>query len=560
MTDQPLIDISPENWRIVRDILQRHLPDREVWAFGSRAKWTAKEYSDLDIAVIGDEPLSIGVMAKLNEAFQESALPFKVDVVDLAGITPSFRKVIEAGKVLVQKRTFTSTKIGAGFDATEMLGESAIPSGWTIGLVSEFAEINKESITKKNQPTRIEYLDISSVGTRNAGQATAMSFADAPSRARRVVKSGDTLIATVRPNLKSYVFISNASPRLVASTGFAVISPKKIKDARWLHYFLTSDIFNEYLVRMADGGAYPAFNPNLIAESQILVPPSRVREDIGNFLGALDDKIDLLRETNATLEAIAQALFKSWFVDFDPVRATAEGREPEGVPPEIAELFPSEFEDSEIGEIPKGWTVEPFGKLLGHAIGGDWGKDDADDEHSTAVAIVRGTDIPDIKVGNLDGVPRRFVSPKKLKSRRLQDGDLIIEVSGGSKTQATGRSLYCTDGLLDDFGTPVVPASFCRLFRPADKHLGILLAIHLSSIYAAGKMWNYQVQSTGLANFQTTHFLESELVVVPSEPIREAFFDCVRPLIERQQMADIRTTALLRDSLLPRLLNGALKV
>jgi type I restriction enzyme S subunit len=102
MVDQPLIDISPENWRIVRDILQRYVPDREVWAFGSRAKWTAKEFSDLDIAIIGDKPLSIALTADLREAFQESALPFKVDIVDWANITPSFRQVIQAVKIQIQ--------------------------------------------------------------------------------------------------------------------------------------------------------------------------------------------------------------------------------------------------------------------------------------------------------------------------------------------------------------------------------------------------------------------------------------------------------------------------
>ena len=102
MVDQPLIDISPENWRIVRDILQRYVPDREVWAFGSRAKWTAKEFSDLDIAIIGDKPLSIALTADMREAFQESALPFKVDIVDWANITPSFRQVIQAAKIQIQ--------------------------------------------------------------------------------------------------------------------------------------------------------------------------------------------------------------------------------------------------------------------------------------------------------------------------------------------------------------------------------------------------------------------------------------------------------------------------
>ena len=102
MVDQPLIDISPENWQIVRDILQRYVPDREVWAFGSRAKWTAKEFSDLDITIIGDKPLSIALTADLREAFQESALPFKVDIVDWVNITPSFQQVIQAAKIQIQ--------------------------------------------------------------------------------------------------------------------------------------------------------------------------------------------------------------------------------------------------------------------------------------------------------------------------------------------------------------------------------------------------------------------------------------------------------------------------
>ena len=102
MVDQPLIDISPENWQIVREILQRYVPDREVWAFGSRAKWTAKEFSDLDLAIIGDTPLSIALTADMKEAFQESALPFKIDIVDWANITPSFQQVIQAAKIQIQ--------------------------------------------------------------------------------------------------------------------------------------------------------------------------------------------------------------------------------------------------------------------------------------------------------------------------------------------------------------------------------------------------------------------------------------------------------------------------
>ncbi|WP_199195239.1 restriction endonuclease subunit S [Thiomonas sp. X19] len=291
-----------------------------------------------------------------------------------------------------------------------------------------------------------------------------------------------------------------------------------------------------------------------------LPAPAEARLELVRLLEGLEHRIDLLRQTNTTIESIAQALFKSWFVDFDPVRAKAEGREPEGMDTETAALFPSEFEESELGTIPKGWSMRPFGALLASAIGGDWGSDERDEEHDQPVTVIRGTDMPDIRAGKYDGVPRRFVGHKKLAKRALVDGDIVIEVSGGSKTQPTGRSLYLTSELLTRLGGSVVPTSFCRLFRAPDAHTGLLLARHLSSIYAAGKTWNYQVQSTGLSNFQTQHFLSAELVTCPPPAVRAAFFEIVRPLVNRRHSAPIEELEQVRDTLLPRLISGKLRI
>ncbi|NBY18230.1 MAG: nucleotidyltransferase domain-containing protein, partial [Betaproteobacteria bacterium] len=96
MVTQPAIDISPECWQIVSDLVQRFLPEHQVWAFGSRATWTAKPFSDLDLVVSGDEPLSLMQIAELREAFQESALPFKVDILDGHAVSPTFRAVINS--------------------------------------------------------------------------------------------------------------------------------------------------------------------------------------------------------------------------------------------------------------------------------------------------------------------------------------------------------------------------------------------------------------------------------------------------------------------------------
>ncbi len=98
----PAIDISPTNWAIVSSILQEHLPENEVWSFGSRATGTAKKYSDLDLVVISDKPLSLALSARLTEAFDESSLPWKVDVVDWATTSDRFRKIIERDKVVLQ--------------------------------------------------------------------------------------------------------------------------------------------------------------------------------------------------------------------------------------------------------------------------------------------------------------------------------------------------------------------------------------------------------------------------------------------------------------------------
>lgn len=103
MSETPPTDIRPDHWAIVRDILRRHVPGREVWAFGSRARGTAKRYSDLDLAVIGDEALPMAVMAALADEFSESDLPWRVDVVDWAVTAEAFRRVIERDRVVVQQ-------------------------------------------------------------------------------------------------------------------------------------------------------------------------------------------------------------------------------------------------------------------------------------------------------------------------------------------------------------------------------------------------------------------------------------------------------------------------
>lgn len=338
------------------------------------------------------------------------------------------------------------------------------------------------------------------------------------------------------------------------------LRPPKNCDARFLAYSLQTQTVKDWLIQHSTGSTMASLNQATIARLPICIPAIDEQRKIAGCLEAIDDRIGLLRETNATLEAIAQALFKSWFVDFDPVHAKQQGRMPEGMDEGTAALFPGSFEESELGLVPRGWRLMPFGQLLSHTVGGDWGDEEPNEKNDIKVAIIRGTDIPDLHSGANHRVPIRYTSAKKLLNRKLQHGDIVIEVSGGSKGQPTGRSLYLTEQMLKQFDCSVEPASFCRLLRPISDDLGILLGQHLTYIYDQGKTWEYQNQSTGIANFQTTHFLETELVAVPSDEVLNEFANVIRPLIDRTHLSQMRQLAGLRDTLLPRLISGQIRL
>lgn len=111
MSEMPNIDVRPDLWEIVHNILQKHIPEYEVWAFGSRAKWKAKSYSDLDLAIITNQPLPLSVQAALADDFTESDLPWKVDIIDWSTTSASFRKIIESDKIVIQEAKKKTTVI-----------------------------------------------------------------------------------------------------------------------------------------------------------------------------------------------------------------------------------------------------------------------------------------------------------------------------------------------------------------------------------------------------------------------------------------------------------------
>lgn len=399
-------------------------------------------------------------------------------------------------------------------------------------------------------------------------------------------KIGDILISTVGNIGK--VAIVNEDKGCIAQNLIGLRVNEKII-AEYLYYFLIKKDTQEQILFLNIGSVQPSIKVPHLLNLEIKIPELLKQKECIQVLSKLDDKIQLNTQINQTLEQIAQALFKSWFVDFDPVRAKVQalsdgmsleqaelaamqaisGKTPEELtalsqtqPDRYAELaetakaFPCEMVEIDGVEVPKGWAVKPFGSLLENTIGGDWGKEEEDEKHTENVFVFRGTDLPNVQKNEFDAIPKRYIAKNKLKSRKAKYGDIIIEVSGGSKNQPTGRSLLITKNLLCNFDLPIIPASFCRLFTPINEQIAVLLACHLKMIYTQGKTWEYQVQSTGISNFQTTNFLENELLVIPDENILNAFYEKVGVIFEKMTLNENMLLSKTRDLLLPRLLNG----
>lgn len=184
-------------------------------------------------------------------------------------------------------------------------------------LLGDVADINSESVSKRYPFSQILYLDTSSVTENTFSELQPFSIKDAPSRAKRIVRDGDIVYSTVRPNLKHFGYIQDPAENTVASTGFAVIRANDSADSRYLYYWIASDERTRYLTSIADSqtSTFPAFNPSILGKLKIKLPDLKTQKKIADILGTIDEKIELNRKMNETLEQMGQALFRHYFID-----------------------------------------------------------------------------------------------------------------------------------------------------------------------------------------------------------------------------------------------------
>jgi type I restriction enzyme S subunit len=305
---------------------------------------------------------------------------------------------------------------------------------------------------------------------------------------------------------------------------------------KFIHYFLKTVDFLAY----SDKAAVPGVNRNHLHEALAVMPPLQIQKVVADFLGHLDDRIALIRETNATLEGIAQALFKSWFVGFDPIRAKQQGLKPEGMDEAMAALFPDHFAESELGLVPKGWNVGTLSDLV-----------------VTSRKQLQPSDLhAELKYVGLEHIPR--------KSLALTAWDTADGLESAKAAFNKGDILF---GKLRPYFHKVVVAPFdgvCStdilVCQPQQPEYQALVAMLLSSV----ALIDYADRLSNGAKMPrvTWKDLAAYPVVRPPQLIAAQYNRVVLPLQEKI-MANVlkaQTLATLRDTLLPRLISGQLSL
>lgn len=245
---------------------------------------------------------------------------------------------------------------------------------------------------------------------------------------------------------------------------------------------------------------------------------------------------------NHNLEQQAQALFKSWFVDFEPFK---DGK----------------FVDSELGMIPEGWRVGTLNELIISTLGGDWGKEDAIGNYAKEVSCIRGADILEIKKGNRGNMPTRFILNKNFLNKVLKAGDLVVEISGGSPTQSTGRICQISETLLKKYDNALICTNFCRTIKTKPSY-SLFIYYLWEYLYKGGVMFSYENGTTSIKNLDINGLLGKEVIVIPDENIVHKYTAICKLFSQTVQSNGNESERLvrLRGTLLPKLMSGELKI
>ena len=342
------------------------------------------------------------------------------------------------------------------------------------------------------------------------------------------------------------VFLQTEKEVNYAIKNMGVFSCENEDKAKWLYYYLQSPYFKK-LMNSLLSGAVQKFVPLGFLRSIDIPKYDDNKKAIVKFLSSLDDKIALNNRINAKLEQMAKRLYDYWFVQFDFPNADDKPYKSTGG----KMVWNEELKR----EIPEGWEVKKISEILDCEIPGDWGEEEIKGNHKYKVNCIRGCDMVD-----MTDLPVRYILESNSK-KLLQKDDFVIEISGGSPTQSTGRIVQITDEIIKRFNGKIICSNFCHGIRLNDKDYASYFFQMWNMFYLNNIFFNYEGKTSGLKNFQFDTFVSETWYVPPKELVRK-YHEVVSKFRKQIDINESETQKLtvLRDRLLPLLMNGQVEV
>lgn len=363
----------------------------------------------------------------------------------------------------------------------------------------------------------------------------------------KIAKKNDVLMSVRAP----VGDLNIATCDLCIGRGLSAITSKK-NNNEFLYYSLKYNVQN--LLRQGSGTTYSSVNKDIINDFDLIVPnDEKSWEAISNLLSSLDSKIELNNKINKELEAMAKTLYDYWFVQFDFPNENGKPYKSSGG----KMVYNKELKR----EIPEGWEVKTISQLIGNNKGGDWGKEEIEGNYTQKVSCIRGADLNGLNgLGELNP-PERFILDKN-SNKILESHDLIVEISGGSPTQSTGRLSFVIDETITRFESPLICSNFCKSFSLKNpKHFYYFIYMW-NNLYDNNVLFGWEGKTSGIKNLLFDSFTQKYFIVVPNESINQKFYEKMNSFHKMKQnnLKENQELAKLRDWLLPMLMNGQVRV
>ena len=423
--------------------------------------------------------------------------------------------------------------------------------------VKNVVNINKSTLSNKDNWSKLKYLDTGNITENQIDTLQIFQKGEKlPSRAKRKVQKGTIIYSTVRPNQKHFGYFDTYSNDLVVSTGFATLDVIDTRvNSKYLYYLLTQNSVISQLQGIGENStsSYPSIRPEDIGNLSFMFPDIEIQNKIADILTAIDKKIQINKQINQELEAMAKTLYDYWFVQFDFPDQNGKPYKSSGgkmvYNPELKR------------EIPEGWGVTTFSSWISDNKTGDWGKETSEGNYKLEVDCIRGADINGLSGNGKIDMPTRFILEKN-KNKLLTDFDIVIEISGGSPTQSTGRIVGISENVLNRFELPLICSNFCKAVSLNEQETFYNFVYEWKNLYDNGVLFSWEGKTSGIKNLLFDSFVTNYHIAQPPIDLMKQFFNYASSVDKKTQLLLKQNQELtqLRDWLLPMLMNGQVKV